>query len=183
MHISGREKIPEARNQKNPSKSIIPDSILMFPEVKSRLNERKRSRPVKNRVSYFFIFFGDQGTRHLFIHCLTCGRCAFVGGVHPLEFVKNVFFHSKKAPTASLRAKQLILRKKNKRLRQASSRGMCFIYFKKSACGNRPAEGHVFEQKSACGTRPIEENNQKHRNLLQMAVFRSPRNGQRFKKP
>ena len=54
LHESGREKSPEAGNQKIPSKSTIPDSILMVPEVKSRLNEPK---PVKSGQKSDFIFF------------------------------------------------------------------------------------------------------------------------------
>ena len=54
LHESGREKSPEAGNQKIPSKSTIPDSILMVPEVKSRLNETK---PDKSGQKSDFIFF------------------------------------------------------------------------------------------------------------------------------
>ena len=63
LHESGREKSPGAGNQKFPSKSTIPDSILMVPEVKSRLNEPK---PVKSGQKSDFIFFHifRGGRRH-----------------------------------------------------------------------------------------------------------------------
>ena len=61
LQETGREKSLGAGNRKFPSESIIPDSILMLPVAKSRLNEIKRSNAVKNRISYFFIFFGGVG--------------------------------------------------------------------------------------------------------------------------
>ena len=60
LHEYGREKSPGAGNQKFPSKSTVPDSILMLPEAKSRLNDPKRSNP---DFHIFFIFSVGSDTK------------------------------------------------------------------------------------------------------------------------